>query len=502
LSENQQMDLRDWRKFAGPVARTYEFSREPLVMIEGPVGGGKTTASNRRYLRVATWQQPSPRDGKRKARILVICPTYRRAWDTIIPSYLKVYPQGLGEGFKGSKGDPADHKFEIPLEVDGQRSVLALEVLFRAVNDLSIEDFMRGFEVTAIHLPEADTNGDLDQLLSLGSTRVGRFPEPEDRREDMPPGYKGIFGDANAPVIGSAYHRRFHDKLMSDGSPAPATDKLYRQPGGLSAKAENLMNLRKIDPDFYAKMATQIDKYDYGRMVLNRPGYGRHGQPVHPNFDLDVHVSPNALELDRYTPVLIGIDAGSGTLKPAATFNQRSVGGQWRTLDEIFLAEGQMTTQEICAEIRRKMDTRFQRASGALLCMDPAAMSRPSNSEFTTAQEYQHYAQIEAQIAPSNKPEHRRSAMDKLFKRFVGPGRPAKLIDPCCVGLIGGYTGGFHYKKNAGGVQATPAKNEYSHVCEADEYAALTVEGIGPSEDRFIRPDGSDAHAQTQVILG
>jgi hypothetical protein len=317
----------------------------------------------------------------------------------------------------------------------------------------------------------------------------------------MPPGYKGIFGDANAPVIGSAYYRRFHDKLMPDGSP--------RRRGQALSPARRPVGQGR-EPDEPAGRSTRLLRQDGhpDRQVrlrpdgLNRPGFGRHGQPVHPNFDLDVHVSPNALELDRYTPVLIGIDAGSGTLKPAATFNQRSVGGQWRTLDEIFLAEGQMTTQEICAEIRRKMDTRFQRASGALLCMDPAAMSRPSNSEFTTAQEYQHYAQIEAQIAPSNKPEHRRSAMDKLFKRFVGPGRPAKLIDPCCVGLIGGYTGGFHYKKNAGGVQATPAKNEYSHVCEADEYAALTVEGIGPSEDRFIRPDGSDAHAQTQVILG
>ena len=501
MSDEQQLDLRDWRNFAGPVARAYEFSRETLAMIQGPVGGGKTTASNRRYLRVATWQQPSLRDGKRKARILVICPTYRRAWDTIIPSYKKVYPESLGDGFKGSRGDPADHHFEVKLMIDGQPQVVDLEVLFRAVNDLDIEDFMRGFEVTAIHLPEADTNGDLDQLLSLGETRIGRYPEPEDRREDMPPGWKGIFGDANAPIIGSAYYRRFHDKLLPDGSPAPASDKLYRQPGGMSARAENLMNLRKIDPQFYASMRTKIDKYDAGRMIDNRPGFGRHGQPVHPNFDQDMHVSPTALEVDRFSPIYIGIDAGSGTLKPAATFNQRATGGQWRTLDEIFYKEGQMTTQEICEEIRRKMETRFQAAPGALLCLDPAAESRPSNSQFTTAQEYQYYTQIEAQTAPSNKPEHRRSAMDKLFKRSVGPGRPAKIIDPRCVGLIGGYSGGFHYKKNAAGVRATPDKNEYSHVCEADEYAALTVEGMGPSEDRFIRPDGEGAHSATQCIL-
>jgi hypothetical protein len=474
LPENQP-DLRRW-DFVGPVAKAYELCRAPLAMIQGPVGGGKSTASVRRYLRVATWQQPSPRDGVRKARILCICPTYRRAWDTIMPSYFKVFPQTLGD-FRGSRGDPADHIFDLRVQLAGRPSVLHVETLFRAVNDLDIEDFMRGFEVTAIHLPEADTNTDLGQLLSLGGSRVGRYPEPEDR-PDEGEAFAGIFGDANAPVIGTAFYDRMHLRKMPDGHAAPLSDRLFLQPSGFSPNAENIKNLRKIRPDFYEHMQTQLDQYDVGRMIKNRAGFGRHGQPVHPNFDQERHVALQPLAVDRYSPVYIGVDAGSNTLKPAATFSQRTYSGQWRKLREIYLPDGiQMNTADFGYAIRRVMDADLRHAPGAMLCLDPAAGGRNASSEFTTAQ-----------------PKHRRSATDRLFLASVGPGEPAIVFDPSVTGLIQGYVGGFHFKRRGQVVGLSPEKNSFSHVCEADEYAHLTVEGIGPSEGRFIRPDGEGSY--------
>lgn len=467
--------------------------------IVGPTGGGKTTGSSRKYVRVATKQQPSPRDGERKARILCICPTYRRAWDTIIPSYKKVYPDSLGS-FTGSKGDPADHVFDLQVTVAGVPTTLHMEVMFRAVNDLAVEDFYRGLEITAIHLPEADTNGELAQLLSLGSNRVGRYPEPEDRPDDGSIGYSGIFCDANAPVIGTTFHERFYLKRLPDGARAPDTDRLFRQPSGFSANAENMMNLRRIRPDYYGHMATQLDAYDVGRMIGNKPGYGRHGQAVHPNFDEDTHVAQRSLEVDRFAPVQIGVDAGSNAMIPGATFSQRTYSGQWRTLAEIYLPDGQMTTDELGAEIRRLMETRFQHAPGAMLCLDPAAGGANAATGFTTAQHLQAATGIEAQLAPSNMPKDRHAAIDKLLKRFVAPREPAKIIDPDCIGLIQGYAGGYHYKRRGKTVAVTPEKNRFSHVVEADEYAALTVEGIGPTEGRFIRPDGEGGYDAPRPI--
>lgn len=495
---SENVRLHDWTH-AGPVEQAYEFCQAPVAMIVGPTGGGKSTGSARRCLRVARWQHPSPRDGVRKARILCVCPTYRRAWDTVMPSYFKVFPQSMGD-FRGSKGDPADHKFDTVVAIDRQPARLHVEVLFRAVNDLDIEEFFRGFEFTAMWLPEADTNKDLGALLSLGSNRAGRYPEPEDRPDHAETdAYKGIWGDANAPLINSPFHTRFYLERAKH-----PMDRVFIQPGGFSANAENMQNLRKISRNYYGDMAAQLDAYDIGRMINNRPGYGRHGKPVHPNFDHDLHVAKVALIPQPDLPVYIGVDAGGGAMTPAATFKQRTYAGQWRTFAEIHLPKGQqLNTEEFGQSLRQVLNSRFGRMHrnvGALLCIDPAAGARTPGSQYNTAIELQHHSGIEAVLAPSNDPKVRRSAVDKKFKQMIAPGEPGMLIDPACTGLITGYAGGFHYPKRADTVSPIPAKNEYSHVCEADEYAVLTIEGLDATQSPFIRQDGAEPQTGPQVI--
>lgn len=502
MFDQTDVDLRRW-EFAGPVERAYELSRAPVSAIVGPTGGGKSTGSARRCLRVATWQEPSPKDGVRKARTVCICPTYRRAWDTVMPSYFKVFPQTLGE-FRGSRGDPADHIFDRQVMMGGVPTTLHVEVLFRAVNDLDVEDFFRGFEFTHIWLPEADTNKDLAAILSIGSNRVGRYPEPDDRPETSArPAYKGISCDANAPMIGTHFHERFYLKRKGGGEAAPVTDRVFIQPSGFSVNAENIKNLRKISANFYGEQAEQLDRYDVQRLLENRPGYGRHGQPVHPNFDQETHVATRSIDIDPGLPILIGVDAGSNALIPGVSFNQRAYSGQWRTFAEIYLAEGQMNTEELGLAIVQVLNSRcphMHRDTGAMLCLDPVAGGRNAASEYTTAQALQHYTQIEAQLAPSNDPKFRRSAMDRNFKRMIAPREPAKLIDPDCIGLIQGYAGGFHYPRRGQVVAPAPAKNRFSHVCEADEYCALTIDGLDPDESRFIRLDGQGAYAPPVAI--
>lgn len=502
MDDRRELDVRPW-EFSGPVEKAFELNRAPVSAIIGPTGGGKSTGSARRCLRIATWQEPSPRDRVRRARTVCICPTYRRAWDTVMPSYFKVFPQSLGD-FRGSRGDPADHIFETEVNLRGERSRLHVEVLFRAVNDLDVEEFFRGFEFTAVWLPEADTNNDLAAILSIGSNRAGRYPEPDDRPDIGPEGaalaYKGIWCDANAPVLGTHFHDRFYRKLKAAGEPAPATDQVFIQPSGFSPNAENIQNLRKIDPNFYAAQAAQLDRYDVDRLLKNKPGPGRHGQAVHPNFDYETHVATQTIPVDPFSPVYIGVDCGSGSLIPGAVFYQRAYSGQWRAMAEIHLSEGQMNTDELAAELRRIMVWRFAKASGALLCLDPAAGSRNPMVEFTTAQALQHLTGIEAQLAPTNDPKHRRSALDKLLKRMVGPKDPAFIIDPACDGLIQALAGGFHYRRRGNVISPTPDKGRFSHVAEAAEYAPLTVDGLDATEGRFIRPDGERGQDAPTVI--
>ncbi len=408
-----------------------------------------------------------------------------------MPSYFKVFPQSLGT-FRGSRGDPADHIFDIPIPLaNGQVALCHVEVLFRAVNDLDVEEFFRGLEATAFWLPEADTNGDLDAVLSLASNRAGRYPEPDDRPAGDP-AFKGVFGDANAPMINTPFHRRFYMKLMADGKPAPASDRLFVQPSGFSPNAENLFNLRKISKDYYGEMAAQLASYDVQRLLHNKPGFGRHGDPVHPNFDEALHVATRPIDEDPHSMVVISVDAGSGALIPAAAFSQRRYSGQWAFGAEIWVKDGQMTTPQLGQGIRETMNRRYPNCKNAVICIDPAAAARNAQTEYTTAQHLQEEAGIEVILAPTNANNFRRNALDSLFlARVAGsPRDPMIIIDRECEGLIQGLAGGFHYPRRAGVLSTTPAKNRFSHIVEAAEYGPLTIDGVDAREGRFIRPDG------------
>ena len=493
-------ELTQWG-YAGPVARAYEHAQGPVEMIQGPLGGGKSTASAHRCLRVATWQHPSPVDGIRKAKIVCVAPTYRRAWDQVIPTFFETFPrEGPGVLWQAARNDPADYTLDRRVRVGGgdwQR--LQVIVQFRAIREgQTVEDFFRGYQFTALWLPEADTNVYLDEILSLGASRAGRYPLPPDRPLDRKAAYVGIFGDSNAPVIGSPFHRRFHLRQMPDGSPSPKTDRLWRQPSGFSSKAENLHNLNRIRKDYYQYMAGQLDKYDVNRLLKNMPGFSRDGEPVHPNFDPDTHCVDH-IEVDPFSMVIISVDAGSNTMKPAAVFWQRGYGGQWRAFAEIYLPEGeQLNTEDFCARIRATLQRHFPNrkpSQGVIIIVDPAAMTPNAASQYNTAVEIQAYTRIEVQPAPTNDPASRRGALDARFKKFVAPGEPMIVIDKeNCPGLVSGLGGGFHFKRFGKTLRERPEKNAYSHVCEAAEYGPLGFEGMDASASPFIRPDGEEGY--------
>jgi hypothetical protein len=483
--------------YAGPVARAYELSLAPVAVIIGPTGGGKSQASARRIIRVALNQYPSPRDGIRKARIVVVCPTYRRAWDTVIPSYLKVWPETLGK-LKGGKGDPADHIIDIPY---GEHR-LHLEIMFRAVRDESLEDFVRGLETTAWWFPEMDTMP-AEDLLSLASNRVGRYPEPDDR-PDLPegsrPAYAGVWGDANAPVIGGWFHERFY--LQREAH--KATDVVFRQPAGMLAdrsinpRAENLQNLRKIRPDYYPNLASTMADYDVGRLLMCKPGWSRHGKPVHEHFDDATMIAPHALIYDPRLPLLIGADAGP-TLKPAALFAQRSFTGEIRILAEINPRTHNTDLMEFGAEIRRMKDVLFPLCKEAVIFADPAMWTRSAlNGQMTYAQLLSGQTGMEVRPAPTQDPGRRRTAVDQVMKRKVGM---TYLVDPGCTGLIEAWSGGYRFKKVGNVYSPLPDKqNGHSDIADAAQYLTLGIEGEG-GQGGFIPPHADFGQDGASPIL-
>lgn len=499
MSLNEAQDLRGWG-YAGPTARAYGHAQEPVVVCVGPTGGGKTTESVRRILRIAQWQHPSPRDGVRKARIVCVAPTYRRIWDQVLPSYFKEIDRSWGE-FRGAQGDPATHLFDAEWTGVGRCHI---EVLFRAVGETVLEEFYRGLEATAFWYPEMDTH-ETGDILSLGSNRVGRYPEPDDRPEHAPaPAYAGVYGDANAPTIGSWFHKRFYLGRRPG-------DRLYEQPpgfdpdtpSGFHAKAENAHNLRKIRPDYYRGMAANLEPWDVERLLRNRPGYSRHGQPVHPHFDAARMIPAMDLEPDPDLDLCIGVDAGSNTLMHAAAFLQRTWPGQVRQVDEV-VPDGQSDIVEFGGAIRRLKDTRFRLVKRVWISVDPAARGQSAMRRGVTwAQVLQEVTGIEVQLAPSQDPAVRRTATDTVLKRTAGPGEPGFLIDRRCERTIEALAGGYRFARRGDKVSALPEKNHHSHPAEANQYGILGLEGMGAVAGGFIHARGpaGDAFTLPPAIL-
>ena len=163
-------------KRIGPVADAFVQSRAFIQGIMGPVGSGKTIASAQKILLLAARQKGVRNNAGvtiRRSRFAIIRDTYPNLDRNTIPSWWKVVPKAMGK-WNGSA--PRLHQFSMTLrrDVDGKPSDMAMvEVEFRAIGEASVEDALRGLEVTAAFVNEADrTHPD---ILTFLAGRVGRF---------------------------------------------------------------------------------------------------------------------------------------------------------------------------------------------------------------------------------------------------------------------------------------------------------------------------------------
>lgn len=499
---NVQTVRHDWSNVAGPRALAYECSEAPVSVIIGPTGGGKTQASARKILRVALSQHPSPRDGVRKARITCVAPSYPLLWDTAIASYRKVYPtDGPGKWGKwsGTRGYAADHVFDLELaDPTNPRAVqkLHIEVAFRSLpENMDLEEFMRGRETTAWWLPEMDQLPSED-VLSLCYNRRGRYPEAEDRPLPAPTlrqPYSGVFGDANAPIEGGWFHKRFYiDKRPGD--------RVFRQPAYDEPGAENLHNLARINPNYYADLAANMSDYDIARLLRCKPGWSRNGRPVHDRFDATTMVTHGRIEALSDVLLEIGVDSGN-TLWGAAVFGQRVMGGQ-RALREIAKRDQQTDVKELGEEIRRVKDTEFAHVKHAIITVDPSARAKTAmDRQISYAQQLQVHSGIKVRLAPSNDPGKRMGAVNNVLKRLGG----YVISGEGCPLLIEALSGGYKYLKRQGREgqwSDVPDKSHpFSDIAEAEQYRLLGSEGLGAVEGGLIPPRQRRAHSGRRVIL-
>jgi hypothetical protein len=242
----------------------------------------------------------------------------------------------------------------------------------------------------------------------------------------------------------------------------------YRQPSGRSPNAENLRNLR---PGYYEFQMAGKDQ-DWIKIYIDGDyGFVMDGLPVYPEYRDSTHGSED-FPILRGIGFRIGLDFG---LTPAATISQRT--GNGRRLVHYELVSERMGITSFADELKRYLGEVLPGAVFTSIRGDPAgdAVTPEENTCFTILQAAGFKI---AEKAPTNDPVLRREAIAYLLTHMVD-GKPGMQIHPRCTTYRKGMSGGYHRKRVqvVGDVRYhdQPNKNKYSHVCEADQYDAVSA---------------------------
>jgi hypothetical protein len=484
-----------WRS-PGPVAEGFLDSRAFIVALMGPVGSAKTTTALMRLVAIAKEQAPSPKDGIRRFKACVVCKTYRTLWKNLLPSWWHIMSKETGT-WAGSEGGPATHRIDFGASPDAVE--LEFWIDFIAIGDNRAEDVLRGYEPTVFLLEEADLL-DFDTFQYCVS-RVGRYP----KTDDGGPTYRGVALIFNAPDTENYCYLLCVEKKTPDGKPIetiaitdqktgakePLAVEFFRQPGGLSAGAENLANLDG-GRAYYERMSAVMEEWAVRRMVHNQFGYSRDGKPVFPEYDDIFHVSPVPLDPITGLPLILGLDAGGS---PAAVVKQHLPNGQWRTL-HVMTSEHGTGPERFAENLNRLLAGRFPewaaaprrpfapgRSEGAaiLAAVDPSAFfggDKKNLNDRAWAQKVAAETGLALRPAPTNLLVPRLTAVRQTFIRNIDGRTPGYLMDPRCAVLRKAYASEYRYLRvrapGAARFHDEPEKNDHSHPADADQYAMLT----------------------------
>ena len=443
----------------GPTLERYILDSTRRCFICGPLGSGKTNASSWKLFRYMRAQAPDA-NGVRRTRWGAVRNTFPDLLGTTSKDWLDLFGD-LGR-FVKSGYLPPTHTLTFGLE---DNTVVNAELVFMALDREEHVRKLRGTQFTGIWLNE--TKELPFAIVQMADLRVGRYPH------DVEPTYYGIFGDTNAPDTDHWYYRLAEVDRPEGWS-------FHRQPGGLmrdgvtgpwqlNPLAENLDNLPGRGR-YYIEGA-QGNKDSWVHVNLgNQYGYSIDGKPVYPDYNDLMHC--RAFDTVKEWGLHIGLDFG---LTPAALFCQRTPVGQWRVRRE--LPTESTGIIRFARELKAFLDTHFPGVPILSITGDPSGDQRQEadNNERTVFQLLDANG-VAAVPAHTNDFSIRTEAFAGPMRTLID-GEPGFIIHPDCRVTRKGLAGAYHFRrvKVAGDerYQDEPVKNEYSHPCEAGQYAFL-----------------------------
>lgn len=450
---------------APPTVARFMKSDAFFRIIAGPVGSGKTTGCLFELFRRACEQAPAP-DGYRYTRFAVVRQTLKQLKDTVKKD-VEGWLQGIAE-FKVSEntfyisvGDVRSEWLFIPLDSpEDQRRLLSMQLTGAWMSESIEMDYT---------------------IVSPLAGRVGRYPSGNLGS----PTWFGMIADTNMPSEGSDWH-----KVMTE--PPPDT-QVFIQPGGLEPNAENLewltqttetMKLDLNDPEQRELRRAQGRTY-YERFVRNNSpewcvryvhaqfGDDPSGTAVfRETFKHGFHVTEEVEPVNAF-PLIVGQDFGRD---PCSIICQVDHRGRLLVLEEV-VAEDIGLELHIERALRPAlMKERYMGKSIAVIG-DPSGIAKSSIYEENTFDVMKRLGFM-AFPAPTNDIGKRIRAVE-AFLLGQREGGPAFIIDAKrCPVTVRALNGGYRFARTKSGVRKPlPDKNEYSHIADALQYAALAAHG-------------------------
>lgn len=488
-------DSQSWMP-AGPVARGFVLAPERITALMGPLGSGKTTASFVKGLICAMMVPPSPVDGIRYARGVVLRDNYRNLDASTISTYLIQFPGTLGT-FKGGGGAPATSEIDWQLD-DG--TTLHHEIRFAAIGDHNVKTFCDGLETTWLMIASGDTVP--ADLIKYAWPRTGRWPPPQHRpaawREQVWL-HRKLFTEFNAPDLDNYLYGDAGKKPPVRGfvEARPKGWKLFIQPGGLEPNAENRQNL---PPGYYEDMVADNEDWYVKRFVDNKWGYSREGVPVYGNWNQDRHCAAAPLKFDPRRKLLIAIDGGRTA---CAVAGQRTPSAGVHILREL-IPPKRMAAKQFGKLLSQWLVENFAEAcapqgAGYEAYADPAtALLNDMEEAATWMDQVAEHADLEIRPAPSNLWTPRFEAVDSLLREQIG-GEEQFQVDARCRVLIRGFNSGYRFGKTMHHGDEVQTKevvdNDYTHPHDACQYLCL---GSGDWEAMRHR-EGRKRHTKVET---
>jgi hypothetical protein len=483
----------------GPIGAAYIESTHPIPVIMGPGGSGKTDGSAYKGPHLTTSWYPVCKDGVIRVHLTVLRDVYRDMARTALeswhnPRYLFPKNHPWTVEYTGGVDRPTTHKLKWHAKREGVRELIPVEftAYFAAIGETNPEQFAKGFQTSMVWLNEIDLHD--EAIPGLMFSRTGRYPPvdsiaPSEMDRVMGPYRKVmqsvglkidddevllpriLWGDCNPPDPDNWVARN----LVDEPEKHPMY-KLFRQPSGLSSKAENRVGKPRsaYEQDLSAMTPDKARRYVYGEI-----GYAKDGKPVYENeFNHSFHVADQPLTPVKELPLALGLDGGGS---PAGLFGQFMPNGQLRIYSEVCMEPGAGPTSfsnALYEELLNKYPNMAVREAYG----DPSAWFGADKQAGQLS-----YMEIVAQSlmiviepAPSNELGLRHDAVRYYLSTPIDGNTPRVLIDPRCKVLIGGYAAHYKLTKRSTAGETSSlvvADNKYTHIHDAKQYLCLGHRG-------------------------